>query len=150
NGQRHVLVKDNIQAIVPASKHLLVFAGLTHMSINRGAIYGVRNPETNPSVEKLTLLPDAAEVVVADPRLPRVERFIIVGFSALMVFESWEGQDSLQVLLWNQFWRGLYPNSAVLSGNALVIGLRSGVTLVELAPRRESQAAPRYFVPKKS
>lgn len=150
NGQRRVLVKDNIQAMVPTSTRLLVFAGLAHLGITRGAVYGVRDPAATPSMEKLTLLPDAPEVVLADTTHRRLERFFIIGSSSLMRFESGEGEASFEVLLWNQFWRGLYPNSAVLSGGTLVIGLRSGVATVDIAPWGMVQAAPRYFVPKKS
>lgn len=145
-GERKILLKKNIIAILPGDKHLLVFSGLAHLGLREGAVYRVDSPDQHPRLSRIALLPDAPVLVVEDPRGKVAGQKIIIGSSSLMTMGSNGQSGNLKVLAREQFWWPLFPNSAVLVGNHLVIGLRSGLTVITMD--HTTVRSTRYFVPR--
>jgi hypothetical protein len=125
NGTEQVLIHDNVVQIISLKSELFVFTGLSHMMTDRGAIYRVFQKEGVPVAERITLLPGAPEFIVT----PNNNLFYIVTSSGLLKFNR--ENEELSALLIDQFWGGLYPTSAVLRGNQLAIGMRSGAALID-------------------
>jgi hypothetical protein len=144
-GRRVTLVEDNVHSLMPTGDGLFVLTGLSHMSLSRGAIYRVRSPGLDPKIERVTLLPDAPAVALVDARRPDLFRTIIIGYSTVMVFTSFGGDEQIEVLMVDAPWGALYPDSAVMLDDSLVFGMRGGIGVVQLAELQMIQPAPRYF-----
>ncbi len=130
DGSAEILIKDNVVSIIPANDVLYAFTGLAHLSMDRGAVYKITSIDSSPKVEKLTLLPQAPAAVLVDQREQRFTTFII--FTSGGVSTLSPKYSNLSVPATNLFWASLYPNSAVQENNRFLIGIRSGVAVVEL------------------
>lgn len=129
-GTTDKLINDNIVALIPEQDDLYVFTGLAHLTSNRGAVYKILNFETKPKVEKVTLLPQAPNVVLRNKQQENVLEFVIITSSGVTLLEP--EYDDLKVLDTKLFWGGLYPNSAVQTTDGFLIGMRSGIASFSL------------------
>lgn len=141
------LIRENIVALIPyRPKHLriteddeyyedgkpglYVFTGLAHLGSSRGAIYVVENYKKSPEIRKLTLLPDAPYVIVNDTNNNDSKYFTIIGSSTVMSYDpNW---DDFEVELFDQFWWGMYPTSAIKVNSEVLIGMRGGVVVIDM------------------
>jgi len=144
-GWRSVLLEDNIRSLVPTDDGLLVFTGLSHMGLRRGAVYRIDLPDREPKVELVTLLPDAPAVFVPLESTANRWRLAIIGSSSLMVLSRLSGRDQLQIALIEQPWSIAYPNSGVSMDGNIILGMRGGIGVVQ-SPKFFAQVPPpRYF-----
>ena len=67
--------------------------------------------------------------------------FLVVTNDGLVSFSP--GFSEMKVLAIYQFWHGLYPTSAHLLGNQLIIGMRSGVAVVSMDQNISLGSTPR-------
>lgn len=140
------LMDGNIRALVPVEEDLYIFEGLYHMGTNRGGVWIIRDCGTPSKPERITLLP-GAPVAVTMPQLSSKPQFLIVGsdYAALL-----DGEEDLQIIAYDTFWDLLYPTSVVAFGTSLIIGLRSGIAVVEMDKFRLLHTVKiRYFVKSK-
>jgi len=140
DGTKQELITDNIVSILPyyedGKSGLYIFTGLAHMSLSRGAIYVIENYEIAPVVKKLTLLPDAPEVVITDKyKYDDSNYFIIIGSSALMTYEP--DRDDLEIILIDQSLL-ISPTSAIKKNDEILVGIRSGVVVIDITERNKS------------
>lgn len=131
-GNRRVLLEDNVHSFLRTDDALYVFTGLAHLTLSRGAIYRVRSPALDPKVERVTLLPDAPRVVLRDPRRTDIFRAFIVGYSSLTVFTRLDALELIEVPLVDTPWSTLYPDSAVMLGVELILGMRGGIAVMTI------------------
>lgn len=144
-GNRRVLLKENVRALLPAAQEILVFTGLAHLGTSRGAVHRVVAADSNPRVERVTLLPDAPAVVVDAPYESGAERVVILGSSSVMVLSELGGEDRLEVPLVRQPWATLYPSSAAIVDGFLVFGMRGGIGVLPVPSSLGPVVPPRYF-----
>lgn len=130
DGARKVLIADNIVQLVQEKDELFVFTGTAHGGIARGAIYKVSADKNGLSAEKLTLLPGAPAAVTVERNEGGYFKFFVVTNDGLLSFSPEFGV--IKVLAIDQFWSGLYPSSVQLVDSQLIIGIRSGVVLVNI------------------
>ncbi|WP_090178782.1 MULTISPECIES: hypothetical protein [unclassified Duganella] len=128
DGTAHLLIRDNIVQLIQEKDELFVFTGLAHLASARGAIYKVTGNKEDVNAEKVTLLPGAPEAVAIERNDREYFAFLIVTDNGLISFSP--KFLEMKVLAIDQFWHGLYPNSAYLLDNQLVIGMRSGVAVL--------------------
>ena len=157
DGKEKELINDNIVSIIRyPPKHLTttdensssedgkpvlyVFTGLAHLNLSSGAIYVIHGYENNPSVKRLTLLPDAPYVVITDKNYRGNTHFFIIGPETVTSYAP--AQDRIKVLLIDQFWRGMYPTSGIVKNNEILLGMRSGVVIINLT---QGKKGVRYF-----
>jgi hypothetical protein len=139
-----VLLSDNVRALVPTQDGLLVFTGLAHLGISRGAVHRVLNPASDPVLERITLLPDAPVIVLQHKESTDAVRTVILGASSLMLLSDLGSIEHLEVLLVDQPWLTLYPGSAVIVGDELIFGMRGGIGVLHVSSfSRDSP--PRFF-----
>jgi len=146
DGQRKTLLNKNVVAILSGEKQLLVYTGLAHLGPREGAVYRVQSPDRDPRLEHVVRLPDAPVLVINDPRNKHLGTKLVVGSASLMLVGRNGQDDYLKILARDQFWWALYPNSAVMIDNHLVIGMRSGLVVVHL--EGFAVRSIRYFVPR--
>jgi hypothetical protein len=142
-GNSHTLIQDNIVAIHELAGDLVVFTGLAHLSLNRGAIWKISDPAGIPRAERITLLPDAPCIVLKLRLYDKSPYFLIIGSSHLTGY--YPEFDAISLSATNLFWSGLYPNSAVFRDDALIVGIRSGLGVIELKSGRAGNV--KYFAP---
>ena len=123
------LLDENIVKLVEHDGIIYVFTGLAHLGMKRGAVYKIEIINNQPKVERITLLNDAPEVVLS--RLDSRDGiwFTIVSSEGISTFSP--RFEKFNVLAVNQFWGGLYPSSAAIYENKLIIGIRSGIAVVD-------------------
>lgn len=131
DGTKQILIPENIVQLIQEEDELFVFTGLAHLFSAHGAIYKVVRDKEDVKAEKLTLLPGAPQVVIAERNDRGYFGFLIVTNDGLVRFTP--KYLDLKVLAIDQFWSGLYPTSAQLVDNQLMIGMRSGVAVVSTA-----------------
>ena len=144
-GKRSVLIEDNIRALIPTGDGLLVFTGLPHLGLSRGAVYRIISPDREPSIELVTLLPDAPDVVVPLRSETDLWQVAIIGTSSVMMLSSFSGRVGIEVELIRQPWWGLYPNSGVSMDGYILFGMRGGVGVVQSPRFGQVMQPPRYF-----
>ena len=117
--------------VLPDGVHAI--EGLAHMSMSKGAIIRIARPEPNAHWQALNVanLPFApyAVTVGRDNSM-----FITLSDALVSVGEG----KKMTTLLANPPWRGLYPNSSVLSpdGRKLYIGMRQFVAEFDIQTRQ--------------
>jgi hypothetical protein len=131
DGTKRILIPENIVQLIQEEDELFVFTGLAHLFSAQGAIYKVTHDKAGVKAEKVTLLPGAPQVVVTERNDRGYFGFLIVTNDGLVRFTP--KYLDLKVLAIDQFWSGLYPTSAQLVDNQLMIGMRSGVAVVSTA-----------------
>jgi hypothetical protein len=150
SGHEQVLFEDNIQAIHPVGDDLLVFAGLSHLGLSRGAVYRVTDAGYSPSAQRFTLLPEAPNGVIADLRREDIQQFIVVGNNMLMMLFTIRGKDFIRISHPHQETPWLGATSAVMVGDTLVVGMRGGIATTEIDRLGRFLAPIRYFLPEGS
>jgi hypothetical protein len=144
---RRQLMEGNVKALIPVGESLYVFEGLAHGVGDRGSVSIIRNSSSPSTPERVTLLPGSPEVVMLEESPVRGLCFTIFGFD---YFARLKGEDSLEVISVGNFWGSLYPTSVVKLNDCYIVGIRSGIAVVELSGFPLSQFVRlRYFVPKK-
>lgn len=130
DGTAHILIRDNIVQLIQEKDELFVFTGLAHLGSAQGAIYKVTRGQGDVNTEKVTLLPGAPEVVAVERSDSGYFAFLVVTNDGLVSFSP--KFFGMKVLAIDQFWHGLYPNSARVLDSQLIIGMRSGVAVVSM------------------
>lgn len=147
SGHEEVLLEDNIRSIHPVGDDLLVFTGLGHLGLSRGAVFRVIDAGYSPTVQKVTLLPEVPYAIVADLRRKDLEQFLIVGRHMLITLFHIRGRDYIRVSSTPQEnpWPG--ATSAVMMEDTLVVGMRGGIAVAEIDNSGRFLSSVRYFVP---
>lgn len=130
DGSKHIVIADNIAQLIKEEDELFVFTGFAHLGSAQGAIYKIIRDNEDIKVEKVTLLPGAPEAVAIERNERGYFAFLVVTNNGLLSYSPRFG--GLKILAIDQFWNGLYPTSAQLHDGQLVIGMRSGVTVVSM------------------
>lgn len=141
DGTNHILIDGNIVQLIQEKDELFVFTGLAHGFTAHGALYKVTRDSDHFIAEKLTLLPGAPQVVATERNDRGYFGFLVVTNDGLVSFSP--GFSEMKVLAIYQFWHGLYPTSAHLLGNQLIIGMRSGVAVVSMDQNISLGSTPR-------
>ena len=132
DGTSQLLIGTNVVQLIQEKDELFVFTGLAHGFSAHGALYKITRDKQGVSAEKLTLLPGAPETVATARNDRGYFAFLIVTDDGLLTFNP--QYSEMKVLAIDQFWHGLYPNSAQLLNDQLIVGMRSGVAVVSMAP----------------
>ena len=136
---KHLRITDDKIFFEDGKSGLYIFTGLSHLGSSQGAIYVVEDYDTHPAVKRLTILPDAPLVTITDKNNNDNTYFIIIGPRTVMTYDP--NRDTLEILLIDQFWWGMYPKSAVKKNDEILIGMRSGVVVVNISGSKKV----RYF-----
>ncbi|WP_019866420.1 hypothetical protein [Methylovulum miyakonense] len=128
NKRKKILIEENIESIHQIGKALFVFTGLSHMGLNRGAVYKISEFTKAPKVTKLTLLPGSP--ISIDLSFGNTATFIIITNDSLVLFIP--ELELLKILDHHSIWENLSPNGAILVGDKILVGMHSGVAVIEL------------------
>jgi len=142
NQKRKLLMEGNINNLIPIGNDLYIIEGLAYLS--RGSVSVIRNYKTPSIPQIVTLLPDAPEISFIEKEKDYLgnHTITIAGSSSFMQII---GDSRLEIYANNTFWGGLYPTSMVKIGCYYIIGIRSGLAVVELT---QGKTIPRYFCPR--
>ena len=138
------MMSGNVQHLVPVQKSLYIFTGLDHLLLRYGKVSIIQDYE-NPSVpERVTLLPGEPDAICFESN-PEWPNFAIAGgdYFALLLLR---GGEELNIVAINTFWGGLGPTSVVKYHDDYILGIRSGIAVVEAVSPYDYKI--RYFVPK--
>ncbi len=131
NNNAKILIKDNIRDFYNQKEELIVFTGLTHLSIDRGAIFSVRLRSSDYKAQRITLLPSTPVIVVQDYYNANITQyFIVTSDGSLFLFSP--NPLRLRTLTFDQLWRASYATSAIKIRNNIMIGMRGGVLIAKL------------------
>jgi len=139
---KNLIFRGNVVALMPVGNDLYIFSGLCHLAFSGGAVHVIRNYGKPSPPTQITLLPDAPLAVSRDQYWDDRPSFAIAGCASLMIFVP---DSALGVPVYDAFWASLYPNSIVKYNDHYVIGMRSGVAVVD---KEFDRSLVRYFVPK--
>jgi len=120
----YIIINDNIIAIFSINNNIYVLGGTSHQGVSMGHIYKLykKNGKWN-SYEVLDLKDKPYAYVINNYEL------YIVTYSKLMRIVNERIKD---IIVENAFWQSLYPNSIVVFKNNAIIGMRGGITTVNL------------------
>ncbi|MBT8338434.1 MAG: hypothetical protein HKP58_06195 [Desulfatitalea sp.] len=124
-GKTQVLLKGNINKILRFRNSIYVITGLAHMGENRGNVLKLLNLETNPKIERITLLPAAPVAAITDEN-----NIYILTIDGLLSLEYQDDDFRLRIIANNAPWSWQLPNSLVKIDNAFIVGMHSGVIVV--------------------
>lgn len=130
-GVAEELMHGNITHLLPAGGSLYVIEGLDHLGMSRGSVSVIRNIKEPARPERVTLLPEAPQVVYPDLTQPGHNRIIIASANGVVALS----QGQLDILHWQAFWtRKMIPTSLTRLDDYYFIGLSHGVAVLP-APR---------------
>lgn len=122
------LMSGNIVHLLPIDDALYVIEGLAHLSMNGGSISIIPNRKEPTEPQRITLLPDAPQLVYVDNIRPDYQKIIIVGSNSVMALSPFE---QFEILYWKAFWAyRLMPTSMVRYKGYYFIGLSHGVAVL--------------------
>lgn len=134
SGKSKTLLHKNILNLQSDGQFVYVFTGISHLSAREGAIYRVNLMSKNMKAERLTLLPSTPFIIIGEPiGLKHYMRFYLFISDCLISFSPYRNGD-LRVEAKFEFPDGIYPSSAVKIDNKMLVGLTSGVAVIELQP----------------
>lgn len=124
-----ILIKaGNIKAIFSYKNKLFFLDGISHMGYKRGGMYMVELNDRGFTYKLMVDLEDSPEACVIANDL-----IYIITSGDLLVIHNFQKL----ALFSNQFWAGLYPNSlALFDASNLFVGMRSGITKLDLIARK--------------
>ncbi len=126
---RALLIKEgNIKAIFSYKNKLFFLDGISHMGYQRGGMYVIELSDTGFTYKLMVDLEDSPEAYIIAKDL-----IYIITSGNLLVIHNFQKL----ALFTNQFWSGLYPNSlALFDASNLFVGMRSGITKLDLVARK--------------
>lgn len=126
NGSAITLLKENVVSIQKTQDSIYIFTGLSHMSIDTGAMYELINIKTKPELVRVTLLPSSPMHVIFDEGVA-----YILTYAGLIAINPSRQDPSFEIIVYEAPWQNFAPNSLVKQGSSFVIGMHSGVTVVK-------------------
>lgn len=148
DAEMRTLVRENVVNMSPDGDRLMVFTGLEHGD-SVGGVYVIDDYKTHPSVRPLTRLPESPRMIVERTRefLPSI--FIAIGQRSISAVDS---NHRFEVYMAGHVLPS--PNSAIIDGPHIYVGICGGVADIFLPVRRlrdnPSIRIPliRYWVPR--
>ncbi|MET1079679.1 MAG: hypothetical protein ABWY06_16845 [Pseudomonas sp.] len=120
-----ILSNENIVTIFQYQDAIYILSGLAHMGANNGTLYTLKNIETRPTLETVTLLPSAPITVTTSE-----QAIYILTYDGLVSIDHADKTPTMRILVHNAPWERFAPNSLVRIGNQFWIGMHSGVAVV--------------------
>lgn len=143
-----VLLEQDVVHMLQVSNWLYVFTG--HCRGATGGVYKINlniKPITPERVTRVTILPSSPALIFHDQKEVFFKnQFLIVTSNGLVELIDDEQFQAMDILLHEQYWLGLYPNSAVFQNNQLVLGMRSGIVWLYLD--QTNHVIEHYFLTK--
>lgn len=120
------ITTGNIKNLFNIKGSIYATEGLSHLSISHGQIFHVRKTGGKWTVEKKVDLQNAPYAAT----LTKENEFLIVTAKGLIkVGKSFEIETLIDEGFW---WRLLYPNSILIAGKTIYIGMRAGILKIQL------------------
>ncbi len=128
NSQQPVEIKTgNVLFIFTLHNKIYFIEGLTHMSINRGALYELSRDGAHFTYKQLLDFDDAPEALAIYK-----DQLLIAGYSSFYIVNNFKNETIFK----QTFWAGLYPNSiAAFDDENVFIGMRGGIVKLDLIKR---------------
>ena len=141
---KKILLKKNIRSIIQSEQFLYIFTGLRHY-FDRGAVYRISNYENNPKVSLVTLLPGES-LPLLDSRGAGTAFIIITNDDLLSLTPA---NEWLNIIDHHSVWERFIPNSAIQVGDRVLVGMCSGVAVIEFFKSYDLKSI-RTFAPEKT
>lgn len=134
--ERKFIARTMIVQFLERDKRLFAISGLAHMGMSSGAILELTKSDSGWSVKPFVTLPFAPYAATFD----KEKNFIVVTSDNLLRIDI---NKEIKPLIAKGFWRRLYPNSAIMEGNILYVGMRQGILKYNLEASASSWLMPR-------
>ncbi|PHR47655.1 MAG: hypothetical protein COA32_06785 [Fluviicola sp.] len=124
--QYEKITSGNIKNLFKINGEIYVTEGLAHLSLSSGQIFTVKSLDGKWSVDKKVDLPNAPYATT----LTAASEFLIVTSKGLLkVDKNFNTETLIDEGLW---WGLLYPNSILIEGQTIYIGMRAGILKTQI------------------